>query len=90
MGRGRHPEKYLLRYSLLKLPTIDSIKDQINNLGKGFMLYKVDVSLAFRHIKLGPSEYDFCLCHPSWFIDTSLPFGYCHGSALFQNLSDAI
>ena len=39
------------------------------------MLYKVDVSHAFRNIKLDPSEYDLLgLHHADWYIDTYIPF----------------
>ena len=91
VNAGIQKDIYLGTPFLLKLPTIDTITDQIKKLGKGCMLYKVDVSQAFRHVKFDPSEYDLLgLCHVSWYVDTCLPFGYHHGSALFQQLSDAV
>ena len=57
VNAGIQKDIYLGTPFLLKLPTIDTITDQIKKLGKGCMLYKVDVSQAFRHVKLYPSEY---------------------------------
>ena len=51
--------------------------ERVKTLGKGCMLYKGDISRAFRHAKLDPSEYDLLgLCDIDWYIDTCLPFGY--------------
>ena len=70
---------------------MDVILDQVKRLGKGCLLYKVDISIAFRHIKLDPHDYDLLglrdVCH---YLDTCLPFGFRHRSALFQRLSDAV
>ena len=70
---------------------MDVILDQVKRLGKGCLLYKVDISIAFRHIKLDPHDYDLLglrdVCH---YVDTCLPFGFRHRSALFQRLSDAV
>ena len=49
-------DSYLDTLFLLKLPTIDTITNQIKVLGKGCMLYKIDISRAFRHVKLDPRE----------------------------------
>ena len=75
---------------ILKLPTIDNITNHIKSLGRGCKLYKVDISRAFRHFKLDPRDYDLLGLYHNWFLDTCLPFGYHHGSALFQRLSDAV
>ena len=70
---------------------MDTITDQIKVLGKGCKLYKVDISRAFRHVKLDPLEYDLLgLRHDRYYVDTCLPFRYQNGSALFQRLSDAV
>ena len=55
------------------------------------MLYKIDVSRAFRHVKVDPGDYDLLGLH--WrraYVDTCLPFGTRHGSQIFQRLSDAV
>ena len=88
-GIGR--DKYLGTPFLLKLPTIDTITSQIKALGKGCMLYKVDISRAFRHVKIDSKDYDLLgLRHLDWYLDTCLPFGYRHGSPLYQRLSNAV
>ena len=91
VNSGVTKDKYLGTPFILKLPTIDTVTDQIKALGKGCMLYKVDISRAFRHIKLDPIDYDLLgLCHDRHYLDTCLPFGYRNGSAIFQRVSDAV
>ena len=91
VNTGIPKDHYLDTLFVLKLPTVDTITDQIKVLGKGCMLYKVDISRVFRHVKLDPLEYDLLvLCHDHYYIDTCLPFGYRNGSVLFQRLSDAV
>ena len=53
VNSGILKEKYLGTPFLFKVPTIDVVTKQVKGLGMGCMLYKVDISLAFRHIK-GP------------------------------------
>ena len=74
---------YLNTPFVLKLPTIDHVKP-VKSLGKGCMIYKIDIKHAFRHVKLDPKDYDLLgLCQDGWFLDTCLPFRFRHGSALF-------
>ena len=73
------------------LPTINNITQQIKTLGRGCQLYKVDISRAFRHVKLDPRDYDlFGLRHVNWYGDTCLLFEYRYRSTLFQRLSNAV
>ena len=91
VNSGVTKDKYLGTLFILKLPTIDTVTDQIKALGKGCMLYKVDISRAFRHVKLDPMDYDLLgLRHDCHYLDTYLPFGYRNGSAIFQRISDAV
>ena len=91
VNAGISRDRYLGTPFLLKLPTIDTITNQIKALGKGCMLYKVDISRAFRHVKIEPKDYDLLgLRHLDWYLDTCLPFGYRHGSSLYQHLSDTV
>ena len=84
-------ETYLGTPFLLTLPTIDDITSKIVKLGRGSLLYKIDVSRAFRHVKIDPRDYSLLgLKLQDYFIDTCLPFGFRHGSAIFQRLSDAV
>ena len=91
VNAGIGKDRYLGTPFLLKLPTIDTITNQIKVLGRGCMLYKIDISRAFRHVKIDPRDYDLLgLRHLDWYLDTCLPFGYRHGSSLYQRLSDAV
>ena len=91
VNAGVEKDIYLNTPFTLKLPTIDNITGQVKALGRGCKLYKVDISRAFRHIKLDPSDYDLLgLRHDAYYVDTCLPFGYRNGSALFQCISDAV
>ena len=64
-------DRYLDTPLLLKLPTIDTTTNQIKVLGKGCMLYKIEISRAFRHVKLDPREYDLLgLRHVDWYIQS--------------------
>ena len=84
-------ESYLGTDFLLTLPSIDHITNKIKQLGKGSLIYKVDTSRAFRHIKIDPRDYFLLgLNHKNYYLDTCLPFRYRNGSKIFQRLSDAI
>ena len=88
---GVTSEVYLGTPFLLTLPTIDDITSKIIKLGKGSLLYKIDVSRAFCHVKIDPRDYSLLgLKLQEYFIDTCLPFGFRQGSAIFQRLSDAV
>ena len=91
VNAGVDPNSYLGSEFLLTLPSIDYITGQVLKLGKGSLIYKIDISRAFRHIKIDPLDYNLLgLSFKSYFIDTCLPFGFRHGSAMFQRLSDSI
>ena len=67
-------------------PTVDDIIDAINDIGRGAFLYKVDISRAFRHVKIDPFDYD--LLGLKWrdvtFFDTCLPLGAGTGCRSFS------
>ena len=65
--------------------------DHLKRLGPGALIYKVDISRAFRHIRIDPGDLDlFGLKHGSYYLDGSLAFGLRHGSFFFQKCSNAI
>ena len=91
VNAGSAQDIYLNTPFVLKLPTIDHIVKRVKLLGKGCKIYKIDIKRAFRHVKLDPLDYDLLgLRQDGWFLDTCLPFGFRHRSALFQRLSDAV
>ena len=62
---------YLNNHFVLKLPTIDNITKHVKLLGKGCMIYRIDIKRAFRHVKLDPKDYDLLGLHQdNWFRDT--------------------
>ena len=84
-------DSYLGTDFILTLPSIDHITNKIKQLGKGSLIYKVDISRAFHHIKIDPRDYFLLgLKHKNYYLDTCLPFGYRNGSGIFHRLSDAI
>ena len=84
-------DSYLGTDFILTLPSIAHITNKIKQLAKGSLIYKVDISRAFRHIKIYPRDYFLLgLKHKDYHLDTRFPFGYRTGSGIFQRLGDAI
>ena len=82
---------YLDTYFKLYYPSVDDITTALSNLGPGAMMYKIDISRAFRHLRIDPRDIDLLgSSHYDAYIDVSLPFGFRHGSIFFQRCSDAI
>ena len=76
---------------ILSYPSVDNIVNEVLRLGKGCEMFKVDISRAFRHVPIDPGDLDLLGLHwGDYFLDFSLPFGFKHGSSIFQRLSDAI
>ena len=76
---------------MLTFPSIDDITAQVKHLGQGCLLYKVDISRAFRHINIDPSDYDkLGLNWDGLYFDSCLPSGFKHGSKIFQRTSNVI
>ena len=91
LNAGTSKDQYLGTPFLLILPSIHTIIQKVKTLGKGSLLYKTDISMAFRHIKIDPGDYHLLgLKLDSYFIDSCFPFGFRHGSAIFQHISDAV
>ena len=91
VNAGVDSEQYLRSKVLLTLPTIDTITNELVKLGKGALLYKIDISRAFRHVKIDPADYKYLGLHfQNYFLDSCLPFGFRHSSSIFQRLSDAV
>ena len=71
--------------------SIDNITEALVKLGPAAQLYKIDISRAFRHLRVVPADIDLLgfQVDGRHYIDISTPFGFCHGS-FFQRCSDAI
>ena len=62
--------KYLGSSFILNNPSVDDIVKKIVELFPGSLLYKVDISRAFRQLKVDPGNLDLLgLKHQSNFID---------------------
>ena len=84
-------DRYLDVDFVLTYPSIDNITEEVLKLGKGCKIFKIDISRAFRHVPIDPGDLDLLGLHwNEYFIDRSLPFGFKHGSAIFQRISDAV
>ena len=82
---------YLDSVLSLTFSTVDDITGQLKQLGRGALLYKIDVSRAFRHVKVDPCDYD--LLGLEWqgaYVDTYIPFGTRHGSQIYQRIGIGI
>ena len=91
VNAGVDKNSYLGSEFSLTFPTIDDITKELVKIGPGCHVYKIDVSRAFRHLKIDPGDYDLLGLHwDAAFYDTCIPFGSRHGSQNFQRVSDAI
>ena len=92
VNSGVDKDLYLTTDFVLSLPTINDITSCVRASGPGSHLYKIDISRAFRHVKIDPGDLD--LLGLTWrdttYVDTCLPFGSRHGSQIFQCSNDAV
>ena len=91
VNSGIDKDTYLDSPFTLTFPTVDHITSELKCLGRRALLYKIDISRAFCHVRIGPGDYD--LLGIQWrdaYIDTCLSFGTCHRSQSFQPLSDTV
>ena len=80
VNAGVSKDKYLGSYFELKYPLVDHIVESLKQLGPTALLYKIDISRAFRHIRIDPGDLDLLgLRHDDYFIDGTLPFSFRHG-----------
>ena len=91
VNAGVDKNSYLGSEFSLKFPIIDDITKELVKIGAGCHIYKIDISRAFRHLKIDPGDYDLLgLRWDAAFFDTCLPFESGHGSQNFQRVSDAV
>jgi hypothetical protein len=85
-------DSYLNKKFILKLPTVDNIVSIVNSFSTPVHIFKIDLARAFRQIPLDPLDVAFLGIH--WqgitYFDTAVPFGWRHGSAACQRITDAI
>ena len=91
VNAGIDKTSYLGSPFTLMFPTVDDITTELTCLGRGALLFKIDISRAFRHIKVDPGDYDLLgLQWQGFYVDTCVPFGTQHESQIFERLSDSV
>ena len=82
VNAGVKKNVYLDTIYELHYPSIDNITDSLVKLGPAAQLYKVDISRAFRHLRVDPADIDLLgfQVDQRHYIDVSTPFGFRHGS----------
>ena len=91
VNSGVGSDSYLGTDFVLTYPSVHNITDEVFKLGKGCQIFKIDISRAFRHVPIDSGDLDLLgLYWDNYFLDFSLPFGYKHGSSMFQRISDAV
>ena len=76
----------------LSYPSVDDIVNDIANSYDNLLLYKLDISCAFRNLRIDPLDYGVMGIHwdDKYFIDVSIAFGFKHGSVQMQRLGDLV
>ena len=70
-----HKCKYLDSYFSLQYPSVDHIVKKVKKIDPGALLYKVDISRAFKHICIDPGDIDMLgLHHKHTYLDGPMPF----------------
>ena len=70
---GVQKDIYLDTYFELNYPSVDTVVNCHKALGTDALLYKIDISRAFRHIRINPGDLDLLgLNHQQLFIDCML------------------
>ena len=85
-------DKYLETEFTLKYTSIDDIVQHVVDLRDNCLLFKIDLKRAFRQLKLDPIDIQHTglVWNGKFYIDTSIPFSYRHGSLACQRVTDAI
>ena len=70
----------------LKLPNL------LNTLGNSARLFKVNISRAFRNVRIDPADaiHLGIKWDNKYYIDQSLAFGAVHGTAIFERITDFV
>ena len=83
---------YLDTHFELKYPFIDLMVSRLNALGPAAKIFKIDISRAFKHVRIDPGDIDLLRLRfrDQYYADLALPFGFRLGSIFFPKLSDSI
>ena len=92
VNNGVRKDLYLGTSYTLHYSSIDNITAALRRLDLGAKICKIDISRAFRHLRVDPADIDLLGLQVDnrQYIDVSMLFGYRNGSLFFQGCSDAI
>ena len=70
--------EYLGTVFRIQLPTVDDFVERLIEIGQGAKMFKIDLSRAFRQMKVDPRDYpNLCLSWQNqYYIDSSVAFGH--------------
>ena len=76
----------------LKLPSLDQLIPILEELGPEARLWKIDVSRAFRNVRIDPRNaiHLGMMWQNKYYIDKNLAFGAIHGTAIFERITNLI
>ena len=76
----------------MKLPGPWDLADEICRLGRGALLYKVDLSRAYRQLRSCPLDWPLLTMgwEGQYFVDVAVPFGLRHGASACQRTTEAV
>ena len=83
VNSGVQKDKYLGSDFVLIYPSVDDTVKRVIELGPGSLLCKVDISQAFRQLKVDPGDL-LGLKLDLYYIDQSVPCRYRHGLIFFK------
>ena len=76
----------------LRLPNPATLANKNLEYRRGCLLYKVDLSRAYRQLRTDPLDWPFLMLQ--WedqsFLDISIPFGLRHGASACQRITEAV
>ena len=76
----------------LKLTNLEVLVNTLNTLGNNETLFKVNISCAFRNVRIDPADaiHLGLKWNDKYYIDQSLAFGAVHGTAIFERITDFV
>ena len=75
----------------LRFPSIDNIVQHISGSDTEILLSKIDVSRAFRNLRVDPADaIKFIKWKDHYYLDLEVAFGWIHGFSSFQLVADVI
>ena len=92
VNKNTHTGLYDNTLFTLKLPNLESLLPQSEHLDQDARLYKVDISRAFRNVRMDPGDavHLGIYWNNHYFLDKNLAFGAIHGTAIFQRITDFV